>query len=162
MPTYCRPLTTNEQADNGGYNHIAVVTADALTQTTANTAQTITLCGIKIGDIIGKVLWRAKTYFKDASDAAFNTTTMSVGDDASVTTYKAAIELNVNGTEVSEGFTNTAVGPYTVASNLTVTFNAMVAKSLSNIDTGEVVILFQLQRIATLEQSTGSMPITTK
>ncbi len=158
-----QPLATNEIADNGGYTHICGISADDLTQATAAASQTIKLCDLKAGDSILKVAWRVKTFFKDESDAAFNSTTMSVGNTASgVAAHIAAIQLNENGTEVRQGFTNTAVGPYTAADSVTATFASMAAKSLSAIDVGEVEILFQLSRIAQLEEATSAVDITTK
>ncbi len=156
-----RPLATNEIADNGGFTHVAVITANDLSNATAAAAQTITICSLKAGDIIGKVLWRAKTFFKNSADAAFNTTTMSIGNTATgVTAHIAAIELNENGTEVKEGFSNTAVGPYTANDSLTATFNSMAAKNLLALDTGEVVILYQIQRPAVIEEAVGGTAIT--
>ncbi len=156
-----RPLATNEIADNGGFTHVAVVTPNDLTNATNAGAQTITICSLKAGDIIGKVLWRAKTFFKASADAAFNTTTMSIGNTATgVTAHIAAIELNENGTEVKEGFSNTAVGPYTANDSLTATFNSMAAKNLLALDTGEVVILYQIQRPAVIEEAVGGTAIT--
>jgi hypothetical protein len=45
MPTM-KPLALHEQAANGGFTHFARITADDLTQTTANTAQTFTLMNL--------------------------------------------------------------------------------------------------------------------
>ena len=162
MATYSpRPLTVNEASLNAGMTHTFTIDADDLTETTANTPQTITICSLKAGDIIGKISWRAKTFLQDASDSAFNSTTMSVGDDSAVTTHIAAIQVNINGTEVRQGFSNTAVH-YAAANHLTVTFNSMALKSLSNIDVGEIEFFFQLYRPSVLEQSVGSAPVTTK
>jgi hypothetical protein len=160
IPYHPRPLTANEAALNAGMTHIATITAQELTETTVNTAQTFTLCALKAGDILMKVAWRIKTFFKDASDTAFNTTTLSVGNTATgVAAHVAAIETNVNGTEVRQGFSNTAVH-YAAADSLTVTLNAMAAKALSNIDAGEIEILFQILRPATLEEAAGASLIT--
>lgn len=158
----CRPLTTNEQAGNVGMTHQAVVTADDLTETTTNTAQTIKLCDLVAGDIINKVAWRLKTPFQDVSDAAFNNDTMSVGDVAAVDTHIAATQVNLNGTEVYTKFSNTAVGPYTTADKVAVTFNAMSAKALANIDKGELHVFFALYRVPTLEQAASGANILTK
>ena len=49
------PLTTNEQAANAAMTHQAIVTADMLTETTTNTAQTLKLIDLNAGDIIGRV-----------------------------------------------------------------------------------------------------------
>jgi hypothetical protein len=158
----CKPLTTNEIADNGGYTHIATITADDLTTTTANTAQTILIANLAIGDAIGKVATRLKTNFENTADAAFNTTTMSIGDLAAVSTHTAAAETNNNGTVVSEKFSNTLVGPVTAADKIAITFNAMAGKNLNTINKGEIEVLFQLQRIKQLEQAVAGSAIRTK
>jgi hypothetical protein len=153
-----RPLGTQEQAGNGGFTHESIVTADDLTQTTVAAAQTITLAVLATNDIILKVGWKLKTAFKDVSDAAYNTTTISIGDNTGVATHIAAFEVNENGTEIFEKYSNTAVGPYTAADKIAITFNSMAAKALFNIDTGEVHVFFQLLRMDTLEKaSTGAV-----
>jgi hypothetical protein len=157
-----RPLGTQEQAGQCGFTHIAVITADDLTQATAATAQTITLVTLLAFDIIQKVGWYLKTPFKDVSDAAFNSDTMSVGDNAAVTTHIAATEVNENGTEILSHYSNTAVR-YTSADKIAVTFNSMAAKSLVNIDVGELHIFFALLRMSTLAgASTGSILLVPK
>lgn len=161
MATYSpRPLTVNESSLNAGMTHIASVNANDLTNTTNAAATTLTLCTLKAGDIMIKIAWRAKTFFKNSADAAFNTTTMSVGNIATgVAAHIAAIELNENGTEVRQGFVNTAV-MYAAADSLTVTFNSMAAKNLNSLNVGEVEILFEILRPAVLEQAVGAKPIT--
>lgn len=156
----CKPLATNEIADNGGYTHIASITADDLTTTTNNTSQTITLATLAIGDAIGKVATRVKTSFQDVSDAAFNTTAVTIGDTANaVNNHITSQETNVNGTVVTQKMSNTLVGPYTAADKIAITFNAMASKNLNNIDKGEIEVLFQLQRLAQLEKAVGGKPI---
>ncbi len=156
-------LTTNEQAANNGATHMASIDADDLTETTANTAQTIELLPLLAGDYVIAVWWRLKTAFKDASDAAFNVTTMSVGDTATgVAAHIAAKELNENGTEISEFASFTVVGAYAAADKVAATFNAMSAKSLSTIDVGEVVFFIKVLRPAILEDALGASQITTK
>ena len=151
------PLATNEIADNGGYTHIVSISHFDLTNTTNGGAQTLTLAALKAGDSILKVAWRAKTFFRDADDAAFVSTTMSVGNTATgVTAHIAAIELNERGTEVRQGFTNTAVGPYTAADSITATFTPTAGKNLAALDEGEVEILFQLSRISQLEETVSA------
>ena len=158
----CRPLATNEIADNGGYTHIASITADDLTTTTASTAQTILIATLATGDAIGKVATRVKTNFANTGDAAFNTTTVTVGDVAAVSTHITAQETNANGTVVSEKFSNTLVGPYPAADKIAATFNSMAAKNLNSLNVGEIEILFQLQRIKSLEQAVAGAAIRTK
>ncbi len=157
-----RPLSLSEQAAHG-CTHVATVTADALTTTATATAQTLTLATLKAGDAIARVYWKLKTTFQDASDAAFNTDTMSVGDTATgVTKWIAAKEVNENGTEINY-FANFVGGAfYTAADTLTLTFNSQTAKALNDLDTGEVEVYFALVRPSVLESATGSVPITTK
>lgn len=155
-----RPLTTNEQAGNVGMTHVATISANSLTQASTNTAQTLTLCALKAGDIINKVAWRLKLAFKDVSDPAYNNNTMSVGDTATgVAAHIAAIQVNENGTEVLQGFSNTAVH-YAAADSLTVTFNSMAAKAQNDLDVGEVEIFFSLFRPSRLEQAVSPTNIT--
>lgn len=156
------PLTNEERAANNGATHRAVITADSLTETATNTAQTLKLIDLQAGDFIAKCWWRCKTFLKDVSDAAFNTTTMSVGNVAAVDTHIDAIETNVNGTEVKEGISNVQVGPYTSADKVAVTFNSMSGKALNDIDTGEVHVFFTLVRPSVLEAASSAAPITTK
>lgn len=141
-----RPLTTNERAETPGFTHVAVVTADDLTTTTANTAQTLTIANFKANDVLGRVQDFLRTSFQNTADAAFNTSTRSIGDNTGVATHTAAAETNVNGTVVVSKFSNTAVGPYTAANTLKVTFNAMSGKNVNALNRGELVILFQLIR----------------
>lgn len=159
-PWKLRPLATNEQAGNAGFTHVATLTANDLTTTTNNTAQTFTLATLKPGDIVVKTAWCLRTAFKDASDAAFNTNTFSIGDTATgVAAHISAIETNENGTEVSYGFNNTAV-LYTAADTVTATFNAMSGKNLNNIDVGEVTIFVQILRLNNLAASVAATTLT--
>lgn len=160
VPLLVRPLGTQEQAGQAGMTHIAVITADNLQEQTVNTLQTITLCALAAKDIIVKVGWILKTPFKDVSDTAFNTTTVSIGDNSAVTTFLAAFEMNANGTSIPEKFSNTAVGPYTAADKITATFNSMAAKALINIDAGELHVFFQLLRMGGMSDSTSGAILT--
>lgn len=141
-----RPLTTNERAETPGFTHIVVLTADDLTQATNNTAQAFVPFALKINDIIGRVQDFVVTSFQNSADAAHNTTTRSLGDTASATQYTAAAEMNTNGTVVASKFSNTAVGPYTTASNFTITINSMAGKALLAVNRGVYVVLVQLLR----------------
>jgi hypothetical protein len=157
-----RPLCALEASDSGA-THCATITADALTTTATATAQTLTIVSLKAGDTLSNVFWKLKTTFQDASDAAFNTDTMSVGDtNTGVTKWIAAKEVNENGTEINY-FANFVGGAfYTSADSLTVTFNSQTAKALNDLDTGQVELYFHLVRPNRLEKATGAIPITTK
>lgn len=159
-PWKLRPLATNEQAGAAGFTHIGTLTANDLTTTTTNTAQTFTLMTVKPGDVIVKTAWCLRTAFEDASDAAFNTNTVSVGDTATgVAAHISAIEVNRNGTEVFYGFNNTAV-LYAAADTVTITVNAMSAKAVSNIDIGELTIFVQVLRLNNLANAVAATTLT--
>lgn len=150
-----RPLVVQEVAAMQGFTHIATITAGDLTQATANTAQTFDLGPIPAGTA-PQVEIRNTTPFKDASDAAFNTTTMSIGDTGSATSLLAAQELNVNGTEVTV-VRGTQAAVYTTANTFRVTVNAMAAKSLVNIDVGQVDILVKIENPQPLMNVKGAV-----
>jgi hypothetical protein len=150
-----RALSTNERAEAPGYTHICEITADDLTQVTVAAAQTITVSTFNAGDQMIRVFWYLKRPFENTADAAFNATTVSVGDTAAVTTHLVAAEANLNGTEIIYRTGNTTV-LYTAADILTVTFNSMAAKALVNLNRGDLVLLFGRSRLRELGDSLAS------
>lgn len=131
-------LNEQEKAETG-YNWKAVITHADLTETTADTDMTIALISTAIGAIVKDAAFYLKTAFEDASDAALNDTKVSVGDGGSSARFLAAIQVNENGTEVdASGSANTTPYVYTAADTIDLTVESMAAKSLSNIDTGEL------------------------
>lgn len=144
------PLTIEGQP----FTHVAVIKAADLTETTAATAQTIDLAtNLPAGSTIeayGGAL-KLVTPFKDASDAAFNSTAVTIGTsvDTGVNNLLTSTELNENGTEVDYArFVNTAPVTLTVATtDLQIVFNAMSGKALNDIDTGEVHVFFALTEL---------------
>jgi hypothetical protein len=137
------PLSSEERL-NGGFTHKVNLTYADLTETAANTAQTIAIFTAPVGTVIEKVATRVVTAFEDASDNALNTTTLIVGDDGNDDRYIASQELNVNGSEVlyklSPVGTTTSPFVYTTANTVDAIFGSMAAKALNDIDTGEVNI----------------------
>lgn len=156
-----RPLAYQESVGHSGMTHVTVVTADDLTVTASNTAQSLSIA-LATGDILGAVEDSVVVNFQDASDTAFNSSTRSIGDNTAVTTHTAAAEANANGTVVPKKFSNTSVGPYTSANTLKITFNAMAAKALVDIDKGELHVYFRLLRVADLDAAQNAVLITTK
>lgn len=136
---------SNQEKAALGVTHQAVITANDLTQTTANTAQTINLGLLPVGAIISGVWLRLVTPFKvggSSPDTGFNTTTVDVGDTGSATRFLTAQETNENGTEITAPQYNATLGgPYAASQYLTVKFNSMAAKSLSSLNTGELHVL---------------------
>ena len=132
-----------------GYTHRVALTNKDLTQSTANTAQAITIRTAPIGLSVSDCAVRVKTPFKNSADAAFNSTTITVGDGGSAVRYIASTQVNANGAVVPFAVIPAANSSYvyTAADNITITFTPMAAKALSSLDTGELIVLFRMVEI---------------
>lgn len=146
-----------ETKASSGWTHKAILTHSDLTTTTANTAQTIDLLTLEAGDVVKNVAYKLVTAFEDASDTAFNVTTLAVGEDGDVDEFVDETEVNKNGTEVlySAGFAYTDAActlpkAYTAASKVNATFMSMAAKSLSDIDAGEAHVYLSVVKLSDL------------
>jgi hypothetical protein len=135
-----------------GFNHRFVVSAEDLTESTDNTAQAITLITLPAGTVIKSAAYYLKTPLADASDAALNTTTITVGDSADADRCINSSELNVNGTEVLYAVNDAAKLPFvtTASTAVTATFGSMAAKDLASIDTGEVWVYLETADLTSL------------
>ena len=145
-------LTANTSAQTA-YNEMYVIRAADLTETTVDTAQTIALRTVKLGTAVEACGMYLVTTFKDASDAAFNTTTLTVGE-TDVDRFLTSTELNVNGTEVLSKSTANAVDtlPYdfVAADTIDAVFTPMSGKALNDIDTGTLIIFLRITEKADL------------
>ena len=96
-----RQANLAESAEFNGANIIVEIdAAKALTETATNTAQVLNLFDVLPGhyaEFCGGLL---AIPLEDASDAAFNSNTMTQGDGGDVDRYLASVQLNKNGTEV--------------------------------------------------------------
>lgn len=138
------PLNVNERAATG-FTHRINITHEDLTETTANTAQTIAIFTVAAGDVVNDAALAVTTPFEDASDNAFNTTTVIVGDGDDDDQYIASTEVNVNGSEVKyKACAADAQLAYTAADTVDIIFGSMAAKSLSDIDTGELDVFLSV------------------
>lgn len=136
---------------SGHFTHKIVLTSDDLTETTANTAQTIAILTVDAGDIVSDCAVILNDGFEDASDNALNSTTLIVGDDGSTNRYLTSTELNENGSEVDyKAGTQTAGYAYLAANTVDAIFGSMTDKSLSNVDVGEVTILLKVVKAASI------------
>jgi hypothetical protein len=126
-----------------------------------NTAQVFPLSGIvpagvlqnpqmRAGDTIIQAHLHLVTPFANSADAAFNSTTMSVGDQASATRFFSAVQGNLNGAFVPDSFFNPGSAfIYLVGALpqfLQFTLNSMAAKSISNLTQGKLWVDFELFR----------------
>jgi len=132
-----------------GYTHKAIITHTDLTETASNTAQSLTLLTLVAGDVVRSGAYKLVTPFQDTSDAAFNTTAVTVNGAGSA--LISATETNVNGTEVFYK-AHTATAPLTATGSSTVaaSFASMSAKNLAALNAGEVHIFFAVNKLANL------------
>ena len=140
-----------------GYTHVVIITADDLTTTATNTAQAFTVA-LKTGDQILRMAWYLITPFQNTGDAAFNSDTISLGDNASATTHLSAAEANANGTYVTWRTGNTVV-LYTAADTFKITVNSMTGKALNNINRGELRIFVAICRIKNVSDAMPAVSI---
>ena len=147
MTVYELPAETKAAT---GYTHKATVDHADLTETTANTAQSITLLSLAAGDVVHSGAYKLVTPFQDSADAAFNTTAVTL--NAAGSTLMSATETNVNGTEVFYK-AHTATAPLAVntgTSTVAASFAAMSAKNLAALNAGEVHFYFSVNKLAGL------------
>lgn len=147
-------LTHNASAGAAGYNRAYRLTHEDLTEAAANTAQTIVLdYGVR-GTTVKGAAFYLKTPFEDASDNALNATAITVGDGVDPDRYIVSKEINVNGTEILNWATANATDtlPYSYVSSDTIdiVFGSMAAKSLVDIDVGELWIYLEVAELAQL------------
>jgi len=154
------PLSSIERAALG-FTHLAVFSANDLTEATANTDQSFNLAPIPLGAVVEQVELRLVVPFEDLDVAGYNDTQVDVGDTGSATRFLSALQVNRNGTEITAPqFTNTAVGPYAASQYLTVNFNGMSGKSLVDLDKGELHVLYRLIDPAALSSNQPRTRIT--
>ena len=141
----------NETKAATGFTHKAIVTHVDLTETTADTDQTIALLSVVAGDVVQKAAYKLVTAFSDASDAAFNDTKVQVGDGSDTDEYIAAKQVNENGTEVLfAANVNTVPFAYTAADTVDLLVESMTGKSLSDLDAGELHIYLAVTKLSSL------------
>ncbi len=145
------PLTVEEVAASGGFTHrLDFGYRDIPAAIASNTAKTWGagyLPALAISDFVAKTELHLTTPFKDASDSAFNSSTISFGDTTTATRFINASEANENGTEVLNvvpGAVTNAI--YTAAGQLQLTLNSMTNKVVSDLDVGQAYILVEIHR----------------
>lgn len=134
-----------------GFTHKAIVTHVDVTESVADTDQTIALLSVAAGDVVEKAAYKLVTAFSDASDSAFNDTKVQVGDDGDTDRFIAATQVNVNGTEVLfASQANTTAYVYTAANTVDLLVESMTAKSLSDLDAGEIHVYLAVTKLSAI------------
>jgi len=139
-----KKLSYEESIANNGATHVAELTHADLTEASADTAQTIALLTVADKMSVECTHTVLKTAFQDASDAAFDTTAITVGDGNDVDELLTSQELNVNGTEVNQKTGTGVTHDYAAADTVDVVFGSMSPKALNDIDAGEVDIYLRV------------------
>lgn len=112
---------------------------------------------MRAGDQMVQVYLHIITPFANTADTAFNTTTVSLGDQGSATRFLSAVQVNLNGAFVTDTYfaPNNAyiylVG--VLPQYLQFTLNSQSAKSISNLNQGKLAIYFQLYRAGAKEKN---------
>ena len=134
-----------------GFTHKAIVTHTDLTETTDNTAQSVTLLEVEPGDIVTRAAFKLVTAFENTASTAFNVTTLAVGDD-DVDEFIDETSVNDNGTPVFYASHINADTPkvYTVAADgpITATFMSMASESLAELNAGEAHIYLGITKLS--------------
>lgn len=115
-----------------------------LTAAVADADQTLPALSVKAGQLVQVLGTRITEGFEDASDTAFNSTVLKIGDGAAIDRFLKAQELNVNGTEVLGKAGEAAGYVYLADDTVDLTIESMAAKSLVNIDKGEGFALIRV------------------
>jgi len=137
-----------EQTQTRGFTHAFKIVPADLTEETADTDQTIALMTVTAGVLVQNAALRIVDALEDASDSAFNSTKLSVGDGVVTNRFLQATEVNENGTEVNTVISGNSISTipyaYTAGDTIDLLVESMSAKSLSDIDTGEVWIYLHI------------------
>lgn len=134
-----------------GFTHKAIVTHSDLTVTTADADQTLELLSVAAGDVVEKAAIKLVTPFEDLSDTALNDTQVQLGDGGDTDRFVTATQVNDNGTEVYyKSHANTTAFAYTSADTVDLLVESMAAKSLVDIDAGELHVYLSVTKLSAI------------
>lgn len=139
-----RRLGYEESAQLAGATHEVEVTHADLTETVADTDQTLTI-PVVAGDYVDFVALKLVTPFKDASDSGFNSTQITIGE-TDPNRFLLQTQINENGTEIDFATkpvgTDTSPFIFTATDTIDILIESMSAKVLNNVDTGKLMLYF--------------------
>jgi hypothetical protein len=122
-----------------GFNKLLVFRASdfAIVTTAGDTAEFA--LAIPAKSRIKDALLDLRVPFQNTSDAANDSTTVTVGDSASATLFTSAVQINLNGTEVGvANATGNMPKAYNAADTFRVTFTPKTGTALSALNKGEL------------------------
>jgi hypothetical protein len=153
-----------QEAAYQGFTHMAIIRAGIeVTESVVAAAQTFKLGTQRLGEVIRRSVVSMPQGFQDLSDAAFNTTALTVktltSAGADKTVLHTALELNVNGTEITGDQVNNTPSPAAALGDTVVAVLAsMAAKKLSDLDRGCVLIFFEIVAPVQLAENVSVQP----
>lgn len=145
------------------FTHMATISAGVeVTETGVAVAQTFKLGKQRLGEVIRRAALTLVTPFENTADAAFNTTTIVVktidSAGADKTVLFTAQELNRNGTEITATqVQNTPTAPAVAGDSLVAIITGMAAKSLSNLNKGQVQIYVEIHAPIALQEAAATV-----
>jgi hypothetical protein len=154
-----RALNIAEIALHGFTHAIKIVPADLATQTTAATPLVIEMVPVKAGDVVIRAAYHLRTPFAASGDAAFNSTTITIGDGNGAATYLASTQINVNGTEILNKAGTGTEGAYDAADTVDITFTSMAAKALASLNVGELWVFLHIANVKELAGACSLIPV---
>jgi hypothetical protein len=138
------PLLVEEASKQGFTHRLDFSYKDIPAGIANNTAQVWTPAGLPAGTIVYATYLILVTPFQNTADTAFNSDTVSFGDTGSATRFISAVELNANGTFITDAYQTEKNQLYTTADSLKLTLNSMSGKSVSNLNRGQAFILLRV------------------
>lgn len=138
-----RFLTNEERIVHSADLVVEVTYADFDSLTATNQTRTIEAFSVSTKTAVHLVKSVLVTPFKDASDAAFNTTLIEVGDGSDTDRLLTSTQLNENGTEVLLKL-GTGAYVYTATDTVDLLLTPMATKIGDDLDTGKLRLYFKI------------------
>lgn len=138
-----RWLTNEERIVHSADLEVTITYADFDSLTATNQTKTIELFSVSTQVAVSLVKSVLVVPFKDASDAAFNTTLIEVGDGADTDRLLTSTQLNENGTEVLLKL-GTGFYVYTATDTVDAKLTPMATKIGDELDTGKLRLYFKV------------------
>jgi hypothetical protein len=117
-----------------------------------NTSQVFLLPKVIAGDEVIELGIRLLSTFQNTADAAFNSVTIDIGDDVSPTTYATALNIGLT-TPIVFNHIPDKNNVYSAAHQLQIRLNSMAAKSLSNLNAGQLWIRWNIFRATSKDKA---------
>lgn len=138
-----RVLPSQEKLKHGADLAVELTYADLATLTATNSTKTIELFSATTQVAVQLVKCVLDVPFQDASDAAFNSLLLEVGDGGDTDRLLTSTQVNVNGTEVLLKLGQSAY-VYTSSDTVDVLLTPQAAKIGSNLDVGKLTLYFRI------------------